>query len=361
MRRWVTLLWLIAGVGLLWEAGGRHQRLIRHRHRPGDPPADALADAPPLLAFTTVALAGFRGMIADLLWIRISTLQQEGKYFEIVQLADWITKLEPQFAAVWGYHAWNLAYNISVMFPDPADRWRWVQHGIHLLRDEGLRYNPGAPRLYWELGWLFQHKLGAAFDTAHPYYQRAWAGEMTAALGGPRPDYDHLRNDEAAGALLRERYKMAPEVMDQVDQAYGPLDWRRPETHAVYWAWRGRPYATGFNRVALDRMITQSLSALFERGQLTVDDATGEHRTSPDWDLLPRALQAAEEAIAAHPDQDSFVTHHQNLLRLAVVMLSRAGRREAAQALFDELARTYPAPETADGLDAFVRSRTEQP
>src|ERR1044071_10264067 len=62
---------------------------------------DLGSNAPPVLAFTTVALGGFRGLIANALWIRANDLQDKGKYFEMVQLADWITKLEPSFAQVW--------------------------------------------------------------------------------------------------------------------------------------------------------------------------------------------------------------------------------------------------------------------
>ena len=52
---------------------------------------------PPMVAFTTVALGGFRGVLADMLWLRMNGLQQQGKYFEMVQLASWITKLQPKF------------------------------------------------------------------------------------------------------------------------------------------------------------------------------------------------------------------------------------------------------------------------
>src|SRR5215831_1771620 len=106
---------------------------------------DLGTNAPPVLAFTTVALGGFRGLIANALWIRANDLQLEDKFFEQVQLSDWITKLEPTFAHVWVVQAWNMAYNISVNFRDPTDRWRWVQNGIELLRDQGLRYNPKEP------------------------------------------------------------------------------------------------------------------------------------------------------------------------------------------------------------------------
>ena len=37
---------------------------------------------PPMVAFTTVALGGFRGLLADLLWLRAGALQEDGKYFE---------------------------------------------------------------------------------------------------------------------------------------------------------------------------------------------------------------------------------------------------------------------------------------
>ncbi len=67
-----------------------------------------------VLAFTTVALGGFRGLISNALWMRANELQEEDKFFEMAQLADWITKLEPYFPQVWLFQAWNMAYNISV-------------------------------------------------------------------------------------------------------------------------------------------------------------------------------------------------------------------------------------------------------
>ena len=97
-----------------------------------------ISNAPPILAFTTVALGGFRGLIANTLWIRTTELQEDGKYFEAVQLADWITKLQPHFTSVWVHQAWNMAYNISVKFPNPEDRWLWVQRAIELLRMVGI-------------------------------------------------------------------------------------------------------------------------------------------------------------------------------------------------------------------------------
>jgi len=104
-----------------------------------------------VLAFTTIALGGFRGLIASALWIRATDMGDKGKYFEQVQLADWITKLQPRFTGVWVNQAWNLVYNISIKFSDFRERWVWVRSGIELIRDQGLRYNPKEPLMYREL------------------------------------------------------------------------------------------------------------------------------------------------------------------------------------------------------------------
>src|SRR6266508_4159424 len=126
---------LLLLAALLVVGSATCQRLMnRQRAGLGLTRVAPLENAPPMLAFTTVALGGFRGLIANALWIRANDLQDEGKYFEMVQLADWITKLEPTFAQVWLVQSWNMAYNISVKFTDFADRWRWVQRGIELLR-----------------------------------------------------------------------------------------------------------------------------------------------------------------------------------------------------------------------------------
>src|SRR5256884_7391314 len=63
------------------------------------------SNGPPVLAFTTVALGGFRGLIANAVWIRANDLPQDRKYFEMVQVADWITELEHNLTHVWTVQA----------------------------------------------------------------------------------------------------------------------------------------------------------------------------------------------------------------------------------------------------------------
>src|SRR5438093_3512585 len=206
------------------------QKSLNHdREKLGLTRVTPLENAPPVLAFTTVALGGFRGLISNALWIRAMDLQDEDKFFEMAQLADWITKLEPHFVQVWLNQAWNMAYNISVKFKDFPDRWRWVQRGIALLRDDGLRFNPNEVLIYRELAWFFQHKMGQNLDDANMYYKQEWLKEMATVFGKQTPNLDELIHPQTDDArqrlmLLTNKYKMDPDAMKADDARYGPLE-----------------------------------------------------------------------------------------------------------------------------------------
>ncbi|MBN2138606.1 MAG: hypothetical protein JW720_12435 [Sedimentisphaerales bacterium] len=146
---------------------------------------EPLENAPPSLAFATVAMGAFRGLVVDILWIRADRLKEKGQFFDARQLAEWITTLQPRFGDVWVFHAWNMAYNISVTIPEtkPDQRWQWVKNGYELLRDKGLQYNPRNIHLYHELARIFQHKIGSVSDNAHKYYKLELARAMSPLLG----------------------------------------------------------------------------------------------------------------------------------------------------------------------------------
>ncbi|MFO7821345.1 MAG: hypothetical protein R6V56_04745 [Lentisphaeria bacterium] len=162
-------------------------------------------NAPPIVAFTTVALGSFRGLVADLLWLRSVQAREKGNYFEMVQLASWIVKLQPRFTDAAAYLAWNMAYNVSVTFSDFEDRWRWVQRGIELIRDEALVYNPGDPTLYKELGWIYQNKLGQELDDANRYYKVQLAKQMMKVLGEWPVDWERLAESPPTKNAFFER------------------------------------------------------------------------------------------------------------------------------------------------------------
>jgi hypothetical protein len=138
---------------------------------------------PPHVAIATAALGTFRGLAVDALWARADALQDKGDFFEAQTLSQWITSLQPRFPKVWGFQAWNLAYNISVCTNVPDERWSWVSRGVELLRARGIPLNPGDPNLPLELGWLFFHKIGGKVDREHVYYKARLAREFREFLG----------------------------------------------------------------------------------------------------------------------------------------------------------------------------------
>ena len=244
----ISALVLLGGVAWLFQRGG---------------------DGKSVEADVVIAgLGGFRGIISEIIWFRADRLQDEGRFSEMAQLANMLTTLEPRTPEVWAYAAWNLAYNISVMMPTHEDRWRWVEAGLKLLRDDGLRLNPESPELHREISWLFLSKIGGAIDQASPLYSRKWKDEVENARG----DWGRL--------------KMEPSLVAYIDREYGRQDWTDPKASALYWAHHGlarKP--VGRARAELRQLIYQTL--MLE----AVEDAR----------FAPRALQAMKDAYAEEP------------------------------------------------------------
>ena len=379
-----------------------------------------IKNAPPLVAFTTVALGSFRGLIADLLWFRAGGLQEKGNYFEMVQLARWITDLQPTFSGATAYLAWNMAYNISVTCSDYADRWRWVNEGIKLIRDRALDYNPEDPVLYKELGWIFQHKLGNILDDANLYYKNQIALAMTAILGAnpdipgmaaapvgekafmekyadnkrlwkaaaeagwstyaelfaafknnenelPRAFTERLDDAKLAGALenyfraelLRERYKLDARVMQEIDEKYGQLDWRVPESQAIYWATMGLKKTPGNRDLNCERMITQSLYEAFRSGRLLMlDPKKFESVVSvPNLNLVDAVDRTFQEAYEANDKQFTFLSARINFMKEAITILFNYGKFKKAEEYFKKLAELDLEARLARSLEDFVMKR----
>lgn len=140
---------------------------------------------PPGIAWRQAALGSFRGIVVNVLWIRATKLKDQGKFHEAMQLAQWITQLQPKFEQVWIFHAWNMAYNISVATKTAEERWMWVKQGIELLRDQAIPLNPDSARLHKELSWIFLHKIGQNTDEKHWFYKKELAAEWHELLGPP--------------------------------------------------------------------------------------------------------------------------------------------------------------------------------
>ena len=373
------ILMLLLAVIMVFSASRIQQSLNRDRDTLGLTRAAVLENAPPALAFTTVALGGFRGLISNFLWIRANDLQQDDKFFEAAQLADWITKLEPTFTQVWLFQAWNMAYNISVKFKENSpgvytDRWHWLERGINLLRDDGLRYNPNSILIYRELGWFFQHKMGQNLDDANLYYKGQWAMEMTNFFGYSGTNFGPLLHPQTAEdyhrlEIFTNQYKMDPAFAKSVDERYGPFCWLLPEAHAIYWGAKALDEAQKQpDKVKQDDLITcrriiyQSLLQSFHNGRIVANPFNGRYTLGPNLDLVAHVNEAYTNFYADETDygqKQGILKAHRNFLRDAIYFLYEADRIGEAQKWFNYLKEKYPdKPIIENQPDSLPRTLT---
>jgi hypothetical protein len=172
--------------------------------------------APPFVVLGT-AIGAVRGLIVDYLWIKANAMKEKGLFYEAMADADLITKLQPRFASVWAFHGHNMAYNISVATHTQQERWEWVNAGIRLVRNQGLRYNPNDMELHKELAFWFAHKIEGVSDDAHLYYKLAFCNEWHLLLGEPPDDADDRT------AWIKE-IADAPETIEQAERRTPGVD-----------------------------------------------------------------------------------------------------------------------------------------
>lgn len=394
-----------------------------------------------------IAMGAFRGLFVNYLWIRANQLKEDGKYYEAVDLAKTITRLQPRFPKVWQFHAWNLSYNISVATQTPQERWNWVQAGIRLLRDQGIPANPQDIGIHKELAWIHLHKVQGFMDDAHRYYKKWFALEWSGVLGKPpqlkleelgtgslkkayaerwlgpivdAPDeleelyvkapgsqamVEQIRKrtgleldrrflerfevidalmaaNEATGVfppmlrddplaqliadpsmdpkigkqviafarrrvLVRE-YHMEPERMLRYTLKYGPLDWRHPAAHALYWSARGSEEALlrvnernkgDFDLLNTDRLSIQAIQELFRTGSITFDVLNPEfYLTLPNTEYIDVYRQVLRDLVErSRFDSDPnrpykfYWAGYENFMRDAIRYLYRRGDKDTAR------------------------------
>ena len=470
----ILFVCIVLAAGLLIGAGMQLDYINSQRQEMKLISNEPLENAPPSLAFATVAMGAFRGLVVDILWMRADKLKEEGQFFDARQLAEWITILQPRFASVWEFHAWNMAYNISVAIPatKPEQRWQWVKNGYELLRDDGIRLNPKSITLYRELGRIFQHKIGGVSDDAHKYYKLQLALAMEPLLGSADNQYfdalakaplgwreinkdpnaallikalksaddafskddefvsnylslrqnslrfnpaaaktiDDFRGTEALEKFdifarawqLRKVWKLDPVLMRDLNKTYGPvsfsdpnthlpLDWRHPDSHAIYWAVKGLQIAAKeedreieMNEVNTDRIVGHSLQNLFRNGKIFIyelslpassQDPSQQAGTQiykevffrPDLRIFKSyndSVLAILEKYKAGEDRgryESLQNGHRNMLKNAVFSFYQSGHKPQAQQIYNQLRKLYPIDDfKIPAVDGYVKKRFQE-
>ena len=183
--------------------------------------------------------------------------------------------------------------------------------------------------------------------------------------------------------MLWNVYRLDPQWMLGLMELYGPLDWRLPWSHAVYWATYGLHAARGTPMESMERFetlndardVVLALKDLTWQGRVVYEDDPNNPDTPilvclPDYRLVEPTQQAYLRYIEKYrverptdvPEDNAFRAGHMNYLAYAVQMLYVLDRREQAASLLQYLKDAYKLKGGIwdMGLDDFVVGRMNE-
>lgn len=153
-----------------------------------------------------VALAGFREMIAGILWVRADSFFESGNYDAILPIIRLVTILDPHQIDVYATGMWHIGYNFTDE-EQRSDR-RYLPTAI-ALGEEGSRQNPQTYEMYFETGWMWFQKVDDIYPKAVHWME----------LAGAHDDIPPARRN-----MLAKAYERNGQIDKMVEYDFGLLD-----------------------------------------------------------------------------------------------------------------------------------------
>lgn len=202
------------------QKGGKLAQL-RQEHDLGE---STLGNVDPSSATMNLVLLGLRGPAACMLWVQMDTQKDRKDWAAMRATTESIIKLQPHFQKVWQFHAWNLAYNVSVEWDAVKDRYYWVKEGAKFYH-EGSKRNYKYPELYWYYADTLGRKIGRADEWKQ--FRRYFRKDPDPAyevnkVPGPDPEINPQDRDNYAVSAdwffttnqILEKYGKEEHIMD---------------------------------------------------------------------------------------------------------------------------------------------------
>jgi hypothetical protein len=189
----IILLLVLAGLSLIPLEKSIHVQRVKLKYGNAGVPRDVRYHIPQGMAVGL--LAGFRGVVADFLWIQSHDYWEKKEWIRQYNNMDMVTTLQPLSILFWDLASWHMAWNIGyAVRTDPKNPTEAV--GIKRERDwqlkardfliRGIENNPNKYDLYFKLGWLYWQKfveVGGACDAARYFGQAAEYAEAPKYIG----------------------------------------------------------------------------------------------------------------------------------------------------------------------------------
>lgn len=115
-------------------------------------------------------MAGFRELVAGILWVRADSFFDSGNYDAILPIIRLVTILDPHQIDVFATGMWHIGYNFTDE-EQRSDR-RYIPSAL-ALGMEGARQNPETYEMFFETGWMWYHKIDDNYDNAVKWFEEA--------------------------------------------------------------------------------------------------------------------------------------------------------------------------------------------
>jgi len=122
-------------------------------------------------AVLMAALAGFKGLATNVLWMKIHRLQEEQNYYRIPSYGRLILDMEPYLSDIWLFIGTTIAFDITHHMEDKETKFQWILAGFQFM-EEGARENPQDARLALYLGLRYAFRFSQRYLADAEYYQR---------------------------------------------------------------------------------------------------------------------------------------------------------------------------------------------
>ncbi len=149
--------------------------------------------------------------------------------------------------------------------------------------------------------------------------------------------------------LVHEK-RMEPDRMVRYTEKYGPLDWRHPSSHAIYWAARGveeqleRTGDHNFDTLNTDRLVTHALQELFRSGRIFYDPVMDSYTALLDTNFADAygdvVAELAKRGGIAESERRAYTLYgagYENFLRDVIRVYYRRAEYDKAQEYFKKL------------------------
>jgi tetratricopeptide (TPR) repeat protein len=236
------LLGLWAPCKIVWEQRiSQEQDFLRYR---GAPMTRQLRDELGQ-GLTIGVLSGMRSVVADLVWLNVTTAWMNEDWWRMGSYINLCTALQPRAPVFWDMGGWELAWNASInamgdtrmRAPDlrqiKASRF-WIERGLEIYK-RGIENNPTYWMLWRDTGMLYDQRL-KDYRSAACYYQKA--SELPGApiylerFSAIMYDQKHANDDQAAypawkalwERLTPEQRKMKSHEGDRIESEIRRLE-----------------------------------------------------------------------------------------------------------------------------------------